>query len=655
MISMVSVSENGGEEPLDAITTDVHVVSTPSTAIEADKTSSSLPPTTLEVVPVVVLDQNYPLEDDEESDQDDQVHATGVDSPITTRELLEFAVPTLGIWILQPVLSLIDSSVVGVSAGTTELAALGPGIAWVDSTAYLLMVIGMFTTNNIASNLNVLNEDAVIQSIAIDATLDDLEDELELNIAFAETKPVVNDEIKSIISKAMLISIYMGFILMFVQSKFALPMMKVLSGAATASIPYSVKYVQIRSLAAPFATTTIVAQAAFLACKDPVTPLKAVLVGALVNTIGDIYLVTKLGFGIAGAAWATTLSQILGTVYLIGVATTRVKEAFRKKHRQERKMKFNDYKELIVLPTIQDLKNFLKFAAPLFVVLFVKCFLWSFTTYACAFEGIESLAAHQILLNVFLYFAIFGEVVSTMSQNFLPSYVTSQDNKIDSFGKKILNKISKISVFVGVVNSLLAFALPHRFPHVFTKSVIVMENMKAMSVPICLATLPHCYLSAIEGGLIATKDLKFCFWIYNIFAAGFLGGQIACIKKDWGLKGIWWVMAAYQWIKMGIFVFRSQMKNRKLVNTISKSDGSVVTTDDKTVGGTVVVPPGVNNILLLWWKKKKVGNIAKIKALTSDYFSSNRRRGSDSTGDIRGDDSSTGIVRYNAAPQFPDS
>ena len=633
------------EEPLNAI--DMKATASTTNASETDPPPTISSP--LEVVPVVVLDQNNPLKDDDIDEEADQSQAVGVDSPISTRELLEFAVPTLGIWILQPVLSLIDSAVVGVSAGTTELAALGPGIAWVDSTAYLLMVIGMFTTNNIASNLNVLNEDAVIQSIAIDATLEDLEDELELNIAFADTKPVVNEEVKAIISKTMIIAFYMGILLTFVQSKLAWPMMKVLSGTATESIPYSVKYVQIRSIAAPFATLTIVAQAAFLACKDAITPLKAVVVGALVNTIGDMYLVTKMGFGIAGAAWATALSQITGAIYLIGVATIRMKEAFRKKHRFERKMKFNDYKELYIQPTRQDLKNFLKFAAPLFVVLFVKCFLWSFTTYACAFEGVESLAAHQILLNVFLYFAIFGEVVSSMSQNFLPSYVTSQDNKIDAFGTKILNKICKISIFVGIINSAMAFALPHSFPQIFTKSLSVMEIMKSISVPICLATLPHCYLSGIEGGLIAIKDLKFCFFIYNVFAAGFVGGQIACIKKDWGLKGIWWVMAIYQWVKLGTFIARSRIKNNKLTNTISNSDGSIITSDDKAVGGTVVVPPGVNNILLLWWKKKRVGNIARMKALTSGAFISS---GGGGNGGSNSNSNSNGIVRYNA-PQLP--
>ena len=119
---MTTAGDSGLEEPLSAI--EAEEIST--TASET-KTNNVLSPFAMEVVPVVVLDQNNPLPEDahdddnhDDGDEDDSSQAVGVDSPVSTRELLEFAVPTLGIWILQPVLSLIDSSVVGVSARTLQ-------------------------------------------------------------------------------------------------------------------------------------------------------------------------------------------------------------------------------------------------------------------------------------------------------------------------------------------------------------------------------------------------------------------------------------------------------------------------------------------------------------------------------------------------------
>lgn len=47
-----------------------------------------------------------------------------------------------------------------------------------------------------------------------------------------------------------------------------------------------------------------------LGMKDSWGPLKALAVASAVNGIGDIVLCIFLGYGIAGAAWATMVSQV---------------------------------------------------------------------------------------------------------------------------------------------------------------------------------------------------------------------------------------------------------------------------------------------------------------------------------------------------------
>lgn len=47
-----------------------------------------------------------------------------------------------------------------------------------------------------------------------------------------------------------------------------------------------------------------------LGMKDSWGPLKALVVASVVNGFGDILLCTVLGYGIAGAAWATMVSQV---------------------------------------------------------------------------------------------------------------------------------------------------------------------------------------------------------------------------------------------------------------------------------------------------------------------------------------------------------
>lgn len=47
-----------------------------------------------------------------------------------------------------------------------------------------------------------------------------------------------------------------------------------------------------------------------LGMKDSLGPLKALLIASALNGIGDVVLCSFLGYGIAGAAWATAASQV---------------------------------------------------------------------------------------------------------------------------------------------------------------------------------------------------------------------------------------------------------------------------------------------------------------------------------------------------------
>ena len=342
-------------------------------------------------------------------------------------------------------------------------------------------------------------------------------------------------------------ALWFGLFLFFIQYGLAGPVVASLSGTAVESIPFGVAYARIRAFAAPVAIPTIVAQAAFLAAKDAVTPLKATLIGAVINLIGmivafaievffylrssellsipplsialpeplylpfshylilsythppthsrtnyplfpfplitysrvlppcpyclgDIVLVTLLGWGIAGAALATVASQYAGAVYLLYVAARALMRREREKRRwrwwkepeagvdavdvpaptptiaspprplaatsntsarvlrrcatfcvlplvamkkllQPARAALNLLAARLVWPSPRDVGKYLTFCGPLFAVLLTKTTLWSFTTFAAAAGGAVDLAAHQISLNIFLFFLIFGDVV----------------------------------------------------------------------------------------------------------------------------------------------------------------------------------------------------------------------------------------------------
>ena len=63
----------------------------------------------------------------------------------------KFALPCLGLWVAQPLLSLVDTVFVGLSGdaatSASQLAALGPATTFVDGATYLFAFLNVATTN----------------------------------------------------------------------------------------------------------------------------------------------------------------------------------------------------------------------------------------------------------------------------------------------------------------------------------------------------------------------------------------------------------------------------------------------------------------------------------------------------------------------------
>jgi len=71
-------------------------------------------------------------------DKGSKNHFTSIEAP-SIRNIISFAIPAMGIWLCGPLLSLIDTSAVGMLSGTSQLAALNPAITITDDGALLVV------------------------------------------------------------------------------------------------------------------------------------------------------------------------------------------------------------------------------------------------------------------------------------------------------------------------------------------------------------------------------------------------------------------------------------------------------------------------------------------------------------------------------------
>jgi hypothetical protein len=65
-------------------------------------------------------------------------------------KIIKFAIPAVGVWMCSPLLSLIDTSCVGLLSGTAQQAALNPAVAVTDYSALLVAFMYTATTNLVA-------------------------------------------------------------------------------------------------------------------------------------------------------------------------------------------------------------------------------------------------------------------------------------------------------------------------------------------------------------------------------------------------------------------------------------------------------------------------------------------------------------------------
>ena len=65
--------------------------------------------------------------------------------------MLKFVIPSVGIWVANPLLSLVDTMVVGATS-TVQLAALGPGTVLCDYLGFIFTGLAVATTGMVRSS-----------------------------------------------------------------------------------------------------------------------------------------------------------------------------------------------------------------------------------------------------------------------------------------------------------------------------------------------------------------------------------------------------------------------------------------------------------------------------------------------------------------------
>lgn len=407
-----------------------------------------------------ILDKDVPTSSSDTSVDGDTVATPTTEVKASKREMMRFAAPALGIFLTNPLLSNIDNAFVGKTTGTSGLAALSPATICTDQILYLFSFLSRATTG------------LVSRAYAAD------NDGKGGNVEAA----------REAASAPLTVSLLCGAVLSILYSVLT-PVMLVALNVDPALRPNAASYVYWRGAIAWAALAQACSLQVMLATRDAVTPLIIVAAAALFNVVGDaLFCAWPFRWGCAGAAAATSLATLLSSGLML--------------------MALNKKQLLpsVRIPKKKELWSLLEFTGPLLAITITRLIGFVAMQKRAMTLGVQPLAAYQLCINVVMFFLLFGEPLSQLSQTKLPPLVDAQD------GDAILANLKSVLI-LGVGASLgvglCSFAAVRFGAALFTSDPAV-QSMAYQAAPAVFWAVSQAILAVtVDGAMLASRDFGF--------------------------------------------------------------------------------------------------------------------------------------------------
>jgi len=499
------------------------------------------------------------------------------------RQLLVFLSTTTLIWLSEPLLSLVDTTVVGWTAknSVVQLAALGPATTLYDSLLYLCYFLSIATTNKLAPALAERDYEGLQRTTSHVMGVSVVLGMITTAVVFGWGKALLRGMIGNASSSS--------------------------SAAAAELLHYATRYTWIRASVGIASIVGMTMQSFCLATLDTKTPARAMALASVTNLIGDVGL---RRWGVQGAAVATSVSSLLSTAVLFGAVRKQMKEWRRLELRQRRHGKIGaegkgpssshqadlllasnttdtfepsstngavpvasvknidaptaDHIPVIPffsLPDRASLIDLCLLSGPIFFVIMAKVACYGAMTLRCTDFGVVALAAHNIMMRVFFFYGTFGDSLSQTAQSFLPA--TMYPKPSQKAFREVFKRLLAVTGLVAVVNSNMSMLILKRMGRFLANDSTIVRLMAEHSGFLGISVLVHPLIILLEGVVIASRDFKTLVTTYVVT----LGLHFGILKYFSGsFAAVWRTFFLFQSIRLGNFgfqVWRKQMAIRR--------------------------------------------------------------------------------------------
>ncbi|CAM9802411.1 unnamed protein product [Chrysoparadoxa australica] len=442
------------------------------------------------------------------------------------RDILNLAAPALLALLTDPLLSIVDTMYVG-RLGPINLAAMGP------CTSIFHLAFSTFralTQSTTALISRALSKDDTDQA---------------------------NDVMQQTLLLASLIGICVTG-LTLANSERLLTLMG--AGHSSGLLEYSKSYLTVRAIAAPAVLSLMVLEGCFRGHADTVTPAIAAVAAAIANFVLDPILMFGMGYGLAGAAAATVISQYFALTIYLGFVLRRYKSGGR-----------------MSLPILQSAGNFtsvsiggirryMSAAVPLLkrivfanTAMLLRTFsillCWAVCTATVTRQSAIQVGAHQVGLSLWLLLALVAEAPSVASQ-VLGSRYLGQQKLLTA--RQVARRAASMTLVSSTVLGVNLLLLRRVIPRCFTSDAVLGATIQRL-IPILAVQQPLVALTLVlEGLLVGAQQFK---WLgaTTLANTATATGVILYVGRAWpqtGVVGVWGGITLLFFMRLSSAAFR---------------------------------------------------------------------------------------------------
>ncbi len=402
------------------------------------------------------------------------------------REIAGLALPALGALAADPLVTMVDTLFVG-RLGVVPLGALGVNASVFALAFVAFNFLAYGTTPRVAREVGRGNR----------------------------------TEAGRLAVEALVLAVILGVASAALLMLLAGPILRIM-GAGGELFDPALAYLRIRALSGPAVLLVLAGHGIFRGYQDTRTPLYVTLALNGVNLVLDPLFIFGFGWGLQGAAWATVAAQWTGALIFLHLLL--------RSRRAEMGLP-------LALPLPRDLLPFLRIGGELAVRTVALVATMTLATAVATRVGTESVAAHQVAMQIWLFLALVVDALAVAGQALVGRYRGEGGRPL---ARAVAHRLLAWGLAVGLALALLVHFLSPWIPGLFTGDPTTAALVGGV-LPFVAALQPlNALVFVWDGIFLGAEDFRYLAFQMLVSAAAAVLILLLVLPSGWGLVGVWW-------------------------------------------------------------------------------------------------------------------